>query len=245
MIRPLYKAIEPFMDVKNGYGYQGVVMYDDENDLVQCAICGKWYKSVASHAVHAHKVDRFEYKLRFGLNIKTALCSTQCSKTQSKNVRAAIADGRIVLQIAKLKRSYLKRKKQTALGTRSIQFQNKSGLCELQMRLRYDVVKKIVGREPKQLDIVTHDHALSGAIVRRFKTINNYRDHLGVARKTMIDYRHYKDLDIIAAFRKFNKLNHRPPTPSDFKRSANGYPHFSTIYDRFGSWLNALSTAGV
>lgn len=40
MIKPLYKAQAPFMEVKRGYGYQGVVMYDDAEDKVQCHICG-------------------------------------------------------------------------------------------------------------------------------------------------------------------------------------------------------------
>ena len=35
MIKPLYKAVEPFMEVKSGYGYQGVLLYDDIADRLQ------------------------------------------------------------------------------------------------------------------------------------------------------------------------------------------------------------------
>lgn len=233
------------MEIPNGYGYQGVVMYDDVADLVQCAICGKWKRSVGSHCVRVHGVNRDEYKMRFGLALKTALCSKDVSSVQSRNIRAAINDGRVKLQICKLKRNLRYRRAPRQTNKSIIQIKNKSGLCELQMRTRYEVVKKIVGREPKQLDIVEYDPALAGGIHRVFGNINNYRKHLGLKPKTMEDYRTYEDLDIVAALRRFAKNNHRTPRPADFQKSKNGYPHFSSIYDRFGSWSNALITSGL
>ena len=37
MIRPLYKSVEPFMEVPMGHGFLGVVMYDEDDDKVQCS----------------------------------------------------------------------------------------------------------------------------------------------------------------------------------------------------------------
>ena len=65
MIRPLYKVHEPFMDVTSGFGHLGVVMYDDENDSIQCHICGVWVKMLAQHARMAHGIKSEQYRQQF------------------------------------------------------------------------------------------------------------------------------------------------------------------------------------
>lgn len=61
MIKPLYKAQAPFMEVKRGYGYQGVVMYDDAEDKVQCHICGggSCFQAKENRKLAKHFEDNF------------------------------------------------------------------------------------------------------------------------------------------------------------------------------------------
>ena len=84
MIRSLYKAQEPFMLAPDGHGYMGVVMYDDVTDSVQCHICGKWFEHLGIHSVKGHKLSADEYKLRFGLTMRTALCGKEISTFRAK-----------------------------------------------------------------------------------------------------------------------------------------------------------------
>lgn len=41
--------------------------------MLRCKLCGKFYKHLGSHIYHRHKITAKEYKIRFGLNINTAL----------------------------------------------------------------------------------------------------------------------------------------------------------------------------
>ena len=66
-VKPLQKSVPPYMKASHGgYGYQGVTLYDELLDRVQCHICGRWFKSIGIH-VSIHDMKAWEYKKRFGL----------------------------------------------------------------------------------------------------------------------------------------------------------------------------------
>lgn len=53
------------------HGQFGVLATDGEK--VQCHICGRWYRSLATHARLVHDLYADEYKALFGLNVTTGL----------------------------------------------------------------------------------------------------------------------------------------------------------------------------
>jgi len=60
------------------YGKLGILETDGER--IQCHICGRWYKSLSSHAWHSHGFTADEYRLEYGLNRGQSLISNETAK---------------------------------------------------------------------------------------------------------------------------------------------------------------------
>lgn len=71
----------PLAKVKQGFGFQGVLLQNDNRTLVQCHICGEWFKGLGQVHLRVHKIKSKEYKEQFGLQKTTALISDQTSYT--------------------------------------------------------------------------------------------------------------------------------------------------------------------
>lgn len=241
MIRPLYKAEAPFMEVNVGHGFQGVIMYDDKEDKVQCHLCGKWYRHVGLHAQGAHKIASDDYKDRFGLTRKIALCATSVSSTRSGVMNRLRSSGRMP-PCKRLSRAFYKRRK-FRNGQATVSFKNRNGLCDLQMFTRYQVVKKIVGHEPTCLELRKYDSALMGVIGNR-GTLNSYKKSIGEQTRSKARPS-IPDIELIAMLRKWAHENNSRPRSSDFVVAKNGYPGRTVFCKHFGSWNNALRTAGL
>lgn len=249
MIKPLYKAQEPFMKVKRGYGYQGVVMYDDAEDKVQCHICGAWFANLGQHTKRAHEMQIDGYKMEYGLSLRTALCSKKISAAHRKTglrLYAKKASG--LIRASKLNRTRRTVKAKNQVNRQdpnsSMQAKNYRGLCDLQIRARYEVVKKIVGRIPTSGDFIKHDAKLYGAACARYGSPNGFRKWLGENPLTNNEYQTIPDISLIAALRKKADSVGRVRV-HHFKKATKGFPHFTVFYRAFGSWSNALRMAGL
>lgn len=230
------------MEVKEGYGYLGVLMYDDVNDKVQCHICGKWFVNVGGHTSKKHKIPADDYKIRFGLTLRTALCSIGLSNKRRETTQDCIEKGLIrqdiMTQGAKYNRQKNRRYRQS--GVKTHQYYNRAGLCELQIKTRYEIVKKIVGDEPTQNQILQYDRKLFGCgIVPRYGNLNNFKKHIGVEPNPQLPPNTIPTLDLVAELRKAAHLLKRAPRVTDFM------PKHKPYYRAFGSWSNALRTAGI
>ena len=246
MIKPLYKAQAPFMEVKRGYGYQGVVMYDDAEDKVQCHICGNWFASLGQHTKRTHGIKCDDYKLEYGLSLRTALCSKKISAAHRKSGLKTYASNYSGL-IRASKRNRARRRcialKQVNRQnpSSSMQFKNSRALCDLQIKSRYEVVKKISGRVPTHGDFMKHDPKLYGTACARYGTPNKFRKWLGENPITSNEYTTIPDIDLIAALRKKASVVGTPKV----KHFTKGTPNFTVFYRAFGSWSNALRMAGL
>ena len=251
MIKPLYKAQEPFMDVKRGHGFQGVLMYDDIADKIQCHICGEWFNSVAHHASYAHKVLSADYKMEFGLTLKYPLCTKTLSNKKRVNILKQIEstgfDPRKYAAIGSKSSARKRKRPRQTIG--SVQFKNKSGLCDLQIRTRYEVVRRIVGRDPHEGDLIKHDKQLYySGIMNKPGGLNAFRKRIGRTPKTAAYFSRFDDLDVIASLRKFGSAVKGSLLYSRYKKERKKYPDLvgtNTIIRHFGSWSAALSAAGL
>jgi len=244
MIRPLYKAVEPFMEVKRGHGYQGVVMYDDAEDKVQCHLCGKYFESLGGHIAITHKASARSYRLEYGLSLRTPLCGKALSRAHSKAARRDYSKKKCGL-VASARRNRTRTKhyvRPAIFYSQTQQHKNRLSLCELQKRARYDVVKNIVGREPSWGDLKRHDSKLLDAI-NRMGGLTVWRKMVNARKINPGEYRILPDTVLIAAIRKRGHELGRTPRASDFRKSKN--PSLWTLYRAFGSWFQALRMAGI
>lgn len=249
-IRPLYKSIPPFMAIDNGFGFQGVVMYDDAEDKVQCHICGAWFGNLGQHVKRAHDIECDEYKINHGLSLRTAMCSKKISAAHRKSglrLYASKASGLIRASKKNKKRRRLMAMNQVnrQKPNTSIQSKNARALCDLQIRARYEVVKKIAGRVPVHSDFKKHDPKLYGTCLMRFGSTNGFRKWLHEKPLEGHEYATIPNLELIAALRKrSHEVDGRIKT-KHFLHANNGYPHLTVFYRAFGSWSNALRMAGL
>lgn len=63
----LYNYKEPFMDFVGGYGYEGVLLFDAEEETVQCHFCGDWFTYLPNHLHREHAMSADIYKEKVGL----------------------------------------------------------------------------------------------------------------------------------------------------------------------------------
>jgi uncharacterized protein YbaR (Trm112 family) len=55
------------------YGEMGRLAVSDDEERLQCHICGQWYRSLAAHVLQTHQYTVAEYREEFGLNRNTPL----------------------------------------------------------------------------------------------------------------------------------------------------------------------------
>ena len=245
MVSPLYKVHEPFMEVQTGYGYQGVVMYDDQEDKMQCHICGEFYALLGKHSAMAHGVDSAAYRTQFGLSSKMALCSKRFSRLHREHIERHPEMKVVGAKNFKKHRpaySAAKWSKIAKTGKAVMSRQNTLGLCELQMRARWDVVEKIVGREPSYKDLLKYDRVLLHRILNT-GTLNGYRQKIG-AKQHRPGSLPTDKLVIIAAMRKWASDKQKKMSSYRWVKSRQR-PAIECIYKQFGSWQQAMTAAGL
>ena len=60
---------------------------------IQCLLCGKWLKSLATHLVRVHETSVDEYKIMFGLPHSRGLVSEMTAKRQAASLQKRIDEG--------------------------------------------------------------------------------------------------------------------------------------------------------
>jgi hypothetical protein len=240
IIRPLYKSHEPFQEVPEGTGFRGVLMYNETEDKIQCHTCGKWFHALGGH-LKSHKTTADDHRMKYGLNFNIALCGTEVAAMR----RQLISRNFIEHKSSRPRPKKGKRVFQRQAGTKTVAQQNKFGLCELQMKTRYFVVKGIVGHSPTQEEIRKFDSALYSAIERRHGNINTFREVIKEKTMTIADHHTMPDVRLIAALRKKAQILGRAPKIRDFLKATDEFPYYGTILNRFGGWVTALRIAGL
>lgn len=71
-------------------GTYGVLETSEDGELVRCHICGRWFRSVGSHAAMAHGVDSRTYRERYGLPRLSPLISPALSRARSEGAKSRV-----------------------------------------------------------------------------------------------------------------------------------------------------------
>ena len=233
------------MEVQRGHGFQGVMMLDDVEDRVQCHICGKWFKMLAGHLGKAHDTNTLDYKIEYGLPLKIGLCSPTMSAVKSRLTLARFKGKRdgFTRSAGTFVRGFHKRRKyRRAYSERKTAFhRNKFGICELQMKSRYDVVQQMCGHVPDQEEVRKYDQKLYKAMWNYYKGLNGFRKAHGIPLK--FGQTGHSEIAIAAFLRKLAFDLKRRPNSMDVK--AGGDISRQTIYNRFGSWKAAMAYSGI
>lgn len=76
------------------FGEIGELAYDPAEDLVQCHLCGAWFRLLAGpHLTRVHVWSATEYREAFRLLSTEALCARSLSERQRANGRRRVASG--------------------------------------------------------------------------------------------------------------------------------------------------------
>lgn len=168
-------AKKPLIQIKNGFGYQGVLLQTDNRMFVQCHVCGKWLRRLSQQHLDKHMMTQVDYKKKFGLYEDKGLVCDALSYSQEKNARKVWANNREEmikhLQTAKALQKN-KHKKQIGVA----QHDNKYGYCEKQLGFR--LVEYI--KAYKMLPTRSHKgegSRISKALYRRYQSVNKGFEH--------------------------------------------------------------------
>lgn len=141
----------PFEEVKDGFGFYGVLMLDKKSDLVMCHICGKWYSHLSAHIFRSHNIRSDEYKEMFGLYYNTAMVS--------ERIRLEMAE-RIIKMRKKNPEKFCSHgfknghKKQAGRRTpTSVALRNKRGRCDKQLIEKVRLCAKKIGHTPTLMEL--------------------------------------------------------------------------------------------
>lgn len=173
---PIQKSIPPYMPFEKGYGYQGVILLDTDKDRIQCHFCGRWFKALSAH-IKVHNLQANEYKDQVGLYRKEGLMSlrTKLKWQQTGNTRQA----RRNLKKGPRDINFL-RSSDLPNGSRSVQFKNRYGTCEAQIKFRFEeAIKKHSGVFTSK-----QEPSLASILERRFGSFTKAIVYFGYIPKT-------------------------------------------------------------
>lgn len=245
-IETLFKVVSPLAPVKDGFGYDGVLLREKSTGKIQCHLCGKWFDFLATHVKQKHDCPAEEYRYKFSLPLGFPLCSKKYSEARSDISSRPEHLSRLGKNRPKNPGRFLRSKKCRKRGawtSSCLAAQNKRGACKAQMYERYIVVADQVGREPSEGDLRKYDPPLMGIIVRRHGNLGEFLKSHGLEGRPYAPATTKRK--IISQLRAFAVEKEKIPVARDFLRG-NGrkYPAYSTIRRHFGSWRRAMSAAG-
>ena len=241
----LFKVEGPFKEIEDGFGAYGVIHVHPETGDPMCHVCGKFFANLGLHA-RAHKLDSRQYREKFSIMQSYPLVSKKLSAKfkEAADARNLRYKNNHWIKARKLRgKKWLHKKagRSNHLATLTEARKNINNICDLQLAHRYLLLADEFGGQPSKLDVQRNDPALLSAIMRRYKTINNFRrvNDLEVIKPQPGEY---SDAILIGVLRRFFKDYHRIPKTKDFTGTS---PSWKTICHRFGSWRKAMSVAGI
>lgn len=251
---PIHVYKEPLRTNAGGYGYLGAVLQTADGSKIQCHICGKLFRSLASHLTAAHKVSAKEYRKSYGIAHNTALVSDQERVVRADRFNEMVASGKITRGTQK--DNWEKASKASVKACKgkkfelSLEVKNKRGSCPDQIIDKIQQFHKEFGFPPTR-------YQFEDAYKWGKRYVRLAENEFGSFRKAVIkacgkaqEYKQpypkkqgkdWSSEEIIEMIQLYYQEENRVPTFSDFRRGY--FPHPSTIARRFGSLVKAREIA--
>lgn len=128
----------PFTKNKTGKGFIGIKIQTDDRKLIECSICGEWFKNLSGHLQFKHGTTSKKYKERFSLLPRCGLVSDENGNQMKENLgdkvwtREKWTEGQKKIWRKKLfnNKKYKNRKKYNPNDNE--QYRNRKGVCDAQ-----------------------------------------------------------------------------------------------------------------
>ena len=223
---------EPFMPFKDGFGFEGALLFDRDSDKTQCHLCGEWLDYLPNHLKFVHKTVAAAYRATVGLGPRTGLVSG----TYKKKLLAKGTERFKNLRPGKRRTPEEKAKISSGLkrfgATR--EKQNLHGTCPEQLKAYLRGKAKELGRTPTTDEIENRIKT----ITKVFGSASNAMVEAGLTPRPNgrnLATREHVQNDLVEYVFTYGKL----PTEKAFSDEMN-----SVIISEFGSLKEALVAAG-
>lgn len=253
-LRPLYpeKVVPPYMSVEEGFGFQGTMLYSEEEDKVQCHVCGGLFTQINAQHLYLHdKMTVQQYREKFGLNQSSILATPSSSEKRSLraefnfNLLYGELTSEQVTKLAK-ERAKVARKRMKYKQRWTVEMMNKFGTCPKQIEERFTrIIEENDGKAPTWDELYVKDASLLAILCKRFKRYSNALIYFGFKSKHRLpinqktkqqkSFAEYGQEAINELIEKFVDKHQRLPNPKDTKIGL--LPDYDTIRKYFdGDW---------
>ena len=145
------------MAFKEGFGYQGVLLFDGKTEKVQCHLCGLWEGYLPNHLKKEHNMKAADYKEITGLRQSTALLS---ERQREKLIENGLEARKKNLISNKGHSEETKKKISESLKNIVREDQNRRGTCPDQLIDRLRKLHDKLGRTPVSDEITFYETLL-------------------------------------------------------------------------------------
>lgn len=215
----LINAKEPLMKFEGGFGFDGVLAFDGDDEKVQCHFCGGWFGALGRHLAKEHNMKASEYKEKTGLPSTMALIS---EKHREALVKSGLDKRLQNLRIQGKKTAQQRAKISASLKQHRMYNKNRTNTCPEQLIARLQARAKELGRTPSTRELPFYEALL--------KTYGSYPEACRFAgltprangewvTKSKTGPRKYTENDVVDFINNFYLKNNKLPTPTDWEKA--------------------------
>ena len=228
VLLPNYK--EPMLAVNHGgFGWYGLMAYNVQGQLM-CHECGKFWDALGHH-IHKHGLGKREYRIKYGLLVKTKLQSEALHMTQRLYAIHFRTDLDDILKQARAKPR--QPQNYTGDGKKTLEFQNRHDTCPSQLLRWLSEAIELYGINITEREARMYRLGLVELLRRRYGSFNEAKRLIrAVNNKQHGNPKYSKDLllgDMIAFYRQYGRW----PTGRDYYDGKMPYS-WSPIYRNGG-----------
>lgn len=239
-----YNYKEPLKPYAEGFGYEGVIIFNKAKDKIQCHLCGKFYRALNNgHLGKIHGMTAGEYKKLLGLRQTAALVG---EGTREKLIHRLDTmpqswfDAKMV---------FMKKAQRTNPPSKfghklRLEHKNLRGTCPNQLLEKIKVLANKLKKAPTGEEFLKeYNGKFMGSIRNTFGTYENAVRQAGLIPMREIRAQKYNALNLLNYLKIFYKIHKRSPTDSDFRRGI--LPDFNVYSKKFGSINRAKLLANI
>lgn len=216
----LYNYKEPFMKLRGGFGYEGVLLFDTTSEEIQCHFCGNWYGSLPHHLKREHNMSAANYKKEVGLLQSTALLS---ESARAKLIASGLDKRLQNLRIQGKKSAATKAKISATIKENQknrLEIKNITGTCPEQLISRLQSLTTKLGHPPRHNDVSFRESITKtfGSMKKAFEIAGIPYHPPGLMYPETIAKRIIPEEQIIEIFRSFLLKEKRFPKAFELKK---------------------------